>query len=268
MSDLVGGMAAAQRAFFSKSAQGAAEASGIAQSFLDRGGNPGSATLPSSLNGSNFTSASGGTFPFVDPSPASLYLGGLTGSVTVAGELLVHDLLWMNGGISVTTTTSQAITSPTFPARDSAGSTNGAGLELWLACFGTSTTNASAITNTTVGYTNSAGTSGRTATIASVPATLTAGSIIRFQLQGDDVGVRSVQSVTLGTSYVTGNLYLMVMRRLADVPVPTATTVFDRSWDQLGLPLVFAGTFLHLAAVPTTTVAVAINSLQLTFPQK
>lgn len=268
LSDLVGGMAAAQRAFVQKSAQSAAEGVGVAQSFLDRAGNPGAATLPLTLAGANFTSASAGAVPFADPSPGSAYLGSLTGVLTVAGELLVHDLLWANGGISPTTTTAQAITTPTFPARDANGSTNGAGLELWLADFSATASNASPITNTAASYTNSAGTAGRTATIASVPATLTAGSLMKFQLQGDDVGVRSVQSLTLGTSWGLGTPCLMVMRRLADVPVPAAGTVFAYGWDQLGLPLVYPGTFLHLAAVPAAASAVAVTSLQLLFPQK
>lgn len=268
LSDLAAGLAVGQRFLVTKSAQAASEAAAVAQSFLDRGGSPGAATLATTLGGSNFTAASAGAVPLVDPSPALLYLAGLTATVSTPGELTIHDLLWQNGGISATTTTAQTVNSAAFPARDNAGATSGAGVELWLAVFTANATNASPITNTTASYTNSAGTSGRTATIASVPATLTAGSMVKFQLQGDDVGVRSVQSLTLGTSYGAGTLALLAMRRIADVPIAVAATPYQWSWGDLGLPQVFAGSYLHFGFVPTGAVAAALTALWLTFAQK
>ena len=42
------------------------------------------------------------------------------------------DVLWYNTGLVVTTTTLQAVTTPTLPARDINGSTNGDGVGLAL----------------------------------------------------------------------------------------------------------------------------------------
>jgi hypothetical protein len=82
----------------------------------------------------------------------------------------------------------------------------------------TATTNAGAITNTTLSYTNSAGTAGRTATMASFPATAVIGTVVWFQLAAGDSGVQSIQSVTLGTSYAGGAVSLIVARPLASFP--------------------------------------------------
>lgn len=160
-----------------------------------------------------------GTHVLPDPPTGGWYLTrfGLTAAVVNSYELA--DILWYNTGLVVTTTTAQAITTPTFPARDINGSTNGEGLNIALLTT-TANTNAAVIANTTVSYTNSAGTAGRTAVFFGAvgfqaPATPVIGTLMRFSLQAGDTGVRSIQSVTLGTSYGAGALTLLVYRSLA-----------------------------------------------------
>jgi hypothetical protein len=140
-------------------------------------------------------------------------------AATVAQFYSLVDVLWCNSGAVVTTTTAQAITSPTLPARDANGTTNGEGCMIGL-LFTAAATNAANIANSTVTYTNSDGTAGRTATLANlvgaqIPATPTIGTIVWFQLQAGDKGVRSIQSLTLGTSLVTGSVSLLIARQLA-----------------------------------------------------
>jgi hypothetical protein len=48
--------------------------------------------------------------------------------------------------------------------------------------------------------------------MASFPATAVAGTLVPFQLATGDRGVQSVQSVTLGTSYVAGAISLVLFR--------------------------------------------------------
>jgi len=136
------------------------------------------------------------------------YLRDVNVSATVAGQFNLFDVLWVNSGLVVTTTTAQSITQPTLPARDNNGGTNGVGIYAGILVT-TATTNGSAITNTTLSYTNSDGTSGRTATIASFPATAVIGTFVPFQLQAGDKGIRSIQSITLGTSYAGGAISLL-----------------------------------------------------------
>jgi hypothetical protein len=136
-------------------------------------------------------------------------LTNIDGTASVAGEVRIIDLMWVNTGIVVTTTTAQAIVPAAIPARDLDGTTNGRGVLAGILVTA-ATTNAGAITNTTISYTNSDGTAGRTATMASFPATAVVGTVVWFQLQAGDQGVRSVQSITLGTSYAGGSISLIL----------------------------------------------------------
>ena len=154
-----------------------------------------------------------------DPSTGGWYLTrfGLNGVVANTYQLL--DVVWYNTGLTVTTTTAQAITTPTLPARDLNGSTNGEGYEIALYAL-TALGNAAAVANSTVTYTNSAGTGSRTATFSGsvgfqAPATPVIGTWMPFQLQAGDTGVRSIQSITLATTYTSGTMMLVIYRPLA-----------------------------------------------------
>ena len=96
-----------------------------------------------------------------DPSTGSLYLTELTLADTVAEIVQLIDVLWYNTGAVVTTTTLQGITTPTLPARDINGSTNGEGVYAALLTT-TANTNVAAISNTTINYTDSDGNTGNT----------------------------------------------------------------------------------------------------------
>lgn len=162
------------------------------------------------------TTTDGGCIPFQNPASGSMYL---TDASVVSGTAHYHtffDILWVNSGLTVTTTTEQAITSGAMPARDLNGSTDGQGLMIGLLVTA-ATTNAGAITNMTVNYTNSDGTAARTATVSAVagsqfPITAVVGTVIWFNLAAGDRGVRSIQGITLGTSLVTGSVSLFVAR--------------------------------------------------------
>lgn len=198
----------------------AAEAVGAWYSFAKDSGFPGAwAPGTPGINGraTDGTTASDAGCLALPNAPAGSInlLTNLNGTATVAGSLLIHDVLWVNSGIAVTTTTAQAIVPVALPARDQDGSTNGRGVMAGILVT-TATTNAGAITNTTISYTNSDGVAGRTATIASFPATAVIGTVVWFQLAAGDTGVRSVQSITLGTSYGGGAISLFLSRWLMD----------------------------------------------------
>ena len=131
--------------------------------------------------------------------------------------------MWVNSGLVVTTTTAQSITQPTLPARDNNGSTSGLGVYAGILVT-TATTNGSAITNMTMSYTNSDGTPGRTATIASFPATAVIGTFVPFLLAAGDKGIRSIQSITLGTSLVAGAISLICFNPILSNSVLLANT--------------------------------------------
>jgi hypothetical protein len=152
------------------------------------------------------------------------FLQAFSAVSTTAHSHYMYDFLWVNSGLVVTTTTAQTVNSVTLPARDVNGSTNGAGVGAGI-LVATATTNASAITNTTMSYTNSEGTAGRTATISSFPATAAAGTFVPFQLAAGDRGIRSIQSITLGTSYGAGAIHAVMYGLVVSAAATSATAV-------------------------------------------
>lgn len=234
------------------------EAAGIYHSFFYTAGRPGAATAPSpGLAGAALTSYAG-QIPFSNPVSGNTYLARLEATPSVAGSLILIDRLWHNSGIAVTTTTAQTINSATWPARDMDASTNGNGILIGIE-VGTATTNASAVTNTTMSYTDSDGTSGKTARITSFPATAVAGTFVPFLLAAGDVGVRSIQNITLGTSYGAGAIFLVAYRVLSKLNLPIANT--GNALDALtgGFVRLYDNTVPQLLWIPTATTAVTIS---------
>lgn len=201
------------------------------------------------------TSTLGGTFPFSNAGSGVTYISKLQAFHGAANFYSgFFDLLWYNTGIAIATTTGQTINSVTLPARDSGGTTNGVGVTAWLYCA-VATTNAGAITNTTITYTNSANTGSRTGTIGLTgwPATATAGTFIPFTLQAGDYGIRSIQTLTLGTSYVTGTVNLILARHLTSMSTNAVTSGWLADWAITGLPILYNGTAMSFYVYQTAT---------------
>ena len=161
------------------------------------------------------------------------YLDRVDLSATALQSYYFMDVVWVNTGLVVTTTTAQTINSVAFPARDNNGTSNGEGYMIGLISTAANT-NAAVISNSTVSYTNELGTAGRTATLQAVvgyqiPATPVIGTVVWFQLQAGDAGVRSIQSITLGTSLVTGSLSMIVARPITSVPVSVINQIFSNN---------------------------------------
>lgn len=253
----------------------ATEAAGVRYCFNKDSGSPG-AWVPGApgVNGwwtdaSQATNAANpagatqcGCWQLPNPASGGYYLNQVGIAASVASMVELFDLLWYNTGLVVTTLTAQAITMPatSIPARDSAGTTNG---EDWRAGIyvTTATTNAGAIANTTMSYTNSEGTAGRTATMAAFPATAVIGTFVPFQLAAGDRGIRSIQSVTLGTSYVAGAISVMLYRTITCVPNPLANVggIMNKLTDDPTGTRLYNGTALCVRFLPSATTATTIS---------
>jgi hypothetical protein len=202
----------------------ALEAAGVWYSFGKDTGAPGAwAPGTPGVNGRNtdgLLAADNGCIPLWNATN-SLYIDEFDLWSSVVTTTALWDIVWVNSGLVVTTTTAQAIAmAGALPARDLNDSSDGTGYLVGVLVT-TATTNAAAITNMTLSYTNELGVSGRTGTMAAFPATAVQGAVAWFQLAGGDKGVRSIQSVTFGTSLVAGAVSLIVARRV----VQTTTTV-------------------------------------------
>lgn len=161
-----------------------------------------------------------------DPATGSLFMTNFTFTGGIVGAYKVIDILWYNTGLTVTTTTEQTFTTPTWDARDATGATTGYGLGVALYAL-TALGNVAVNNTATVRYTNTAGTGSRTATWSAVvgsqaPATAVIGSWMPFRLAAGDSGITSIQGITLATSFVSGTMGVIVYRELGTMVVGAA----------------------------------------------
>jgi hypothetical protein len=245
---------------------GTMEAVAVLHSTFYSAGFPGPAAAPTSALAGDALTSYAGQLPM--PSFANnTYLLRFTGMGTQSWtKLLLCDRLWHNASIAETTTTGQTINSTAWPARDANGSTNGFGVMVGIE-VSTATTNGAAVTNTTLTYTNSAGTNSRTATIPATmpgggfPATAVAGTFVPFTLQAGDQGVRSIQTLTLGTSYGGGEIHLVAYRVLATLDTIFLNVAASMDMTTTGFPRLYDNTVPWIIHQPSLTTAVSLRGL-------
>jgi hypothetical protein len=224
------------------------------QSLWPVAGLPGAGAYDTTLNGVVLSSTSAqvaGQIPHTDPGSGNAYLARLQLAATQACTVLLCDRLW-NDQLTVNSTGAQSPTTPTWPARDAAGSTNGDGVLIAIETSAAASATAAALTMT---YTNQAGTGSRTAGFAVAPtATATiAGAFFPIGLQAGDTGVRSIQTIQFSTAWTTGTINAVAYRVLATLELPGA--LIPNAIDALtaGFPRLYNGVVPFLVIVPNTT---------------
>jgi hypothetical protein len=200
-----------------------------------------------------------GCLPIPNAATGANYLTALEMAASTNHTNDFFDVLWVNSGLVVTTTTAQAITTPTLPPRDTIGTTDGVGCTIALLVT-TVLANTALNSSITVSYTNSSGIAGRTATLSAIagsqlPATAVVGTIIWFNLQAGDIGVRSIQSITLVTSLVSGAISLMICRDISTIGTSTVNVSTPKIIGAPGIRLYNGTCMLHniLSSATVTT---------------
>ena len=201
--------------------------------------------------------ADNGCIPIADPATGSNFLTELIMQANINHSHLFFDCLWVNSGVVVTTTTAQTLTTPTLPARDINGGTAGEGCMIAMLTT-TANTNAAAITNATISYTNSKGVAGRTARLTAIAGSQITispviGTITWFNLDAGDTGVSSIQSVTLGTSLVAGAVSFMICRDIASLGTTIANVAAQKVLGAPGTRLYNGTCMLHCYLASATT---------------
>lgn len=233
-------------------------------------GHPGAgAAAANTAGGVNLSSSSAlvnGQIQHVDPGGGlKSYLSRFVGQATIAGTLLLCDRLQQicgnSGGsaLSATATTSQTITGGALPARDDAGSSNGAGVLCALEVA--ATLGAGANQTLTLGYTNSAGTSSRSAAnLDAIAAASLQGTFIRFGLQAGDLGVKTVDTYQSSGTFTSGTISLVLYRILAELELPSA--LVPNALDALtgAMPQIYDGCVPFLVFVPATTTTSQVSA--------
>lgn len=223
-------------------------------------GNPGPGSQSSTINGSTYSSSSvvpNGILYHKDPGSGNSYLTRFVAEATIPGTIILADRIWDNQP-AVSVTTAQSISSPTWPARDSNGSTNGLGIMLGLEIVAATSSTAATIS---VSYTNSSGTAGRVGTAIDVPtaAANAIGNFYRIGLAAGDQGVRSVQSITMATDWTSGTLSLVAYRVLAMLELGQAFVPNALNPLTGGFPQLYNGVCPFIIFLPQTTTATLIS---------
>lgn len=155
-------------------------------------------------------------------------------ATTAPCVLMLVDLLGFYTITSVTTTGAQTLNNTVTLPRY----TDGAGVQAFLT---PSTVMGAATPNITLNYTNSAGTAGK-ATPATLPIGNTAAAVTSIvhsgtgtgkygpfiPLAAGDAGIRSVQSINLSASYVSGVLNLVLCKPIMTLPITTLGVTAER----------------------------------------
>jgi len=251
---LAAAMASATNAPFSK-ASITAVAGFYYSLFRSAAGMPAaSAVTAPTTTGNTLDRTSSGALNIPSGGSNTLYITAAQIAGAVVGTLLIADRLVEYGGLSGITTGAQSVSAVTLPTRGNSG----VGCELWLDVL--TAVGATASATVTASYTNSGGTSGRTATlVGGIPAS---GGVVnrayRFALQAGDVGVQSVQSFSSGTSTGTaGSLGLTIRKPLLMLPITLANVAAFLGYAETGLAQVpsdaTSGACLELLVLATTT---------------
>jgi hypothetical protein len=220
-------------------------------------GNPGAAVANANgVNGAAVTS-NAGALPRSNPASGNAYLANFFWVSSNVGQLYIIDRLWDNSGLSATLTTSQSITSAALPARDVDGTTNGAGV---LAAIEWSATGGAGTPSVTLSYTNSAGTSGRTATLTGV-TTPPVGTFEIFNLNAGDTGIRSIQAYQASTTRTSGTFHIVLYRVIA--MLPSANTNYGSSINPFtgGMPRLYDNTTPQLLLFNSATTAATMTGM-------
>lgn len=225
-------------------------------------GSPGAGAFDATLNGVVLSSTSAlvsGQIPHYDPVSGNAYLARLSGGATQAGRLLLLDRIWHNGGYTITSTSAQNSTTPTWPSRcptsgtDDTPATTGHGI---LLAMEISAATGAGTPTITVGYTNQAGTASRTATnVIATVASSAIGATYFIGLQAGDTGVRSVQSVTLSATWTSGTMNLVAFRIIVDMEMQGAFMSNALDFISAAGPRLYNGTVPWMVFIPNTTTA-------------
>jgi len=241
---------------------GTMEAIGVWHSLWYAAGLPGAGVAPSSgLGGGSLSSTSAqvsGQIPFTDPVTGQTRLAKLAANAALAGTLLLCDRLWANSGFTATTTTAQTVNSVTWPSRDKNGATTGEDVMIGLE-VSTATTNGAAISNCTMSYDDTGGNTATATPAYNLPATMAVGTFVPFNLAAGDTGVQQVNSLTLGTSLVTGAVHLVAYRVLDQIEIGGAGLGGNHDAIATGFPRVWDGAVPFLIWIPTATTSLVVS---------
>lgn len=234
----------------------AGEAAAVFHTWWYTAGRPGAAAANAAgVNGRAVTpSLVTGEIDRTNPGAGNAYLARFQAQTNVTGTVLLIDRLWENSGLSVTSTTAQAITPAAIPARDLNGAALGHGVQAaieWSAAGGAGTP------TVTLTYTDQDGNTGDTGTFAAV-ATPAAGTVEIFTLAAGDSGVRAPTSFIQSATRTSGTMHLILFRVIAMLSITVANVGNAIDVITAGMPRIYNDSCLQLMWLPTANTATTL----------
>lgn len=217
------------------------------------GGDGGAGSGTPGSGGTALTLADGGLANWSNQSPDTKHLLALDAQASQDCTIMLYDRLVHVSGISLSSTGNKNVGSaalPRYSGNDSKG------VQVWLEVTTQTATTAPIVTMNS--YTDQDGNTGATGTSITFPATATNVDALigPMPLAAGDTGVRSVETVNVGTAGTAGACNVVLLRPLAVIPVLQGTGA-ERSFLTMlpTLPRLFDGHTLGLAMLATGTTA-------------
>jgi hypothetical protein len=237
----------------------APEAAGVWHTFWTATGNPGAGTAsagatPGTVYASDSASPLAGTMFFPDRDPDLRYLLSFGAVATQNCTLMLYDRL---AGVNVSlASASQTLNSGALTRYSGTAATlNQAWLELTVA---------STAAGANIGlssYTSADGSNSLVApNLSALPAAATnVGAMVQLPLRADEQGVRSVETLAVGTTATAAVANVLIIRPLARIPL-LANIWNEVSFldDTMGLPRIYDNAALGLAMLASAATATTV----------
>jgi len=230
-------------------ASNASLTAGIISSLWRSAGNTTAGAIPTTS--AECTDYLPGSFILPSVTTEKLYVGKVSLSLGVAGNIFIMDRLSHMGGLNGTLATAQTVNLDiTTPVSQNRCLANGSNVQWYLEWY--AATGSTAVTST-ITYTNHADVTGRTTTVA-LAATRPISCMLPILPASGDLGIKSIQTVTLSaTTGTSGNFGVTATKQIAEVPIILANTGSIVDYAGLGLPEISADSCIMFSVLTSTT---------------
>ena len=255
--------------FLFKRGQGTTlQGNGVWHRTWNQAGIPGAGSEPAAGSGTpgaggTAYSNTAGSINVPNQSPATKHVlvwgmaGGSTATASAADGRVAYalqDRLVGVGAISIATTGVKNLNTVALPRY-----TSGAGLEVWAEVT-TTVTGGGAPAIHLSSYTNASGTAGQSGAVYTMPTNPVAGSMYPIPLADGDVGVQSIQTLTVDTLGTSGVINIIIVKQLGASIMGTSFAFAPRAniMQLEALPQVFDGASLDVRFQAATTSGIDI----------
>ena len=225
---------------FAKTAANGQTRLGLPYSLWQATGTPAAGSNPATGGVVYDNTNNTGAIAFQPTSTKNKYLMRFGGCADNAGTLMLFDRLVSYGNVSLTTATTVTVSAQSLPRY-----TSGVDVFCWLEL--TTAASSSGATAVALNYTNSGGTSGRTGSTVTIGTTQGINTMYGLSVQAGDLGIQSIQSLTVSVANTTAVASLSLMRHIATLPI-VADIWNERDFvlELAAMPQIFDGASLML----------------------